>query len=496
MPAISRKQALINMTFGERIAEEEERELAKYFVETEQWRQIFNGRVDIVYGPKGSGKSALYALLQDKKGDLFNQQILMVSGENPRGATVFKDLVDDPPTSESEFVNLWKLYFLSLVGGLVRDYAAGSDEANLLMTKLGEANLLSASGGLKGLLKIVSRYVRPSEIKGEARLFDETSFKPTISGSIVFHEPEVEEKKVGKISVDDLFAAADQALAKVEAKAWILLDRLDVAFAESAQFEANALRALFKVYLDLLSQQNIQLKIFLRSDIWKRIMKDRGFREASHITKHTTIKWDKASLMNLMIRRAIQSPQLLEYVGMTAEQALSNNRQEEFLNKLFPDQVDSGANRSKTIDWILNRITDGSGLPAPRELIHFLNTTREEEMRSIELGGAEEDESTLFGRQAIKNALPEVSRVRLEQTLYAEYPDLRPYISALEREKSTQFVQSLSKIWHTDEGEASKLAEQLTEVGFFEKTGEKDSPVYRVPFIYRPALDLIQGAAD
>ncbi len=197
-----------------------------------------------------------------------------------------------------------------------------------------------------------------------------------------------------------------------------------------------------------------------------------------------------------MIRRAIQSAQVLQYVGMTEEEALSSARQEEFINRLFPDQVDSGANRSKTIDWILNRITDGSGLPAPRELIHFLNTMREEEMKGIELGASEGDENTLFGRQAIKNALPEVSRVRLEQTLYAEYPDLRPYISALEREKSTQLVGSLSKIWHVDEAKASSIAEQLTEVGFFEKTGEKDSPSYRVPFLYRPALDLVQGAAD
>jgi hypothetical protein len=496
MAAVTRKEVLMNMSFGERIAEEEERELAKYFVETEQWRQISNGRVDIVYGPKGSGKSALYALLQDKKGDLFNQNILMISGENPRGTTVFRDLVDDPPTSENEFVNLWKLYLLTLVGGLVREYAAGSAEATLLTTKLEDAQLLPTSGGLKGLLKAVIKYVRPSEVRGEATLFDETSFKPSISGSVVFHQPGLEEQKQGKISVDELFVVANDALLKVNVKVWILLDRLDVAFAESAKFEAHALRALFKVYLDLLSYQQIQLKIFLRSDIWKRIMKDRGFREASHITKHTTIKWDKASLMNLMIRRAIQSSFVLEYVGMTAEEALSNVRQEEFLNKLFPDQVDSGSNRSKTIDWILNRITDGSGLPAPRELIHFLNTTREEEMRSIELGGSEGDESTLFGRQAIKNALPEVSKVRLEQTLYAEYPDLRPYISALEREKSTQFVQSLSKIWHIDESQASDLAEQLTEVGFFEKTGDKDAPVYRVPFLYRPSLDLVQGAAD
>ena len=140
------------MSFGQRIAEEEEQELAKYFVETEQWRQISRGRVDIVYGPKGSGKSALYALLQDKKAEFFNQKILMVSGENPRGATVFKDLVDDPPTSENQFVNLWKLYLLTLVGGLVKEYTAGSSEATTLVDKLKEAGLLPTTAGLKETL--------------------------------------------------------------------------------------------------------------------------------------------------------------------------------------------------------------------------------------------------------------------------------------------------------------------------------------------------------
>lgn len=86
--------------------------------------------------------------------------------------------------------------------------------------------------------------------------------------------------------------------------------------------------------------------------------------------------------------------------------------------------------------------------------------------------------------------------MRLEQTIYAEYPDMRQYISALEREKSTQFIESLSKIWHVDFQATTEIAEKLTEIGFFEKMGEKDSPIYKVPFLYRPALDLVQGSAD
>lgn len=493
---ISRKDVLMNMSFGERIAEEEEKELAKYFVETEQWRQISTGRVDIVYGAKGSGKSALYALLQDKSADFFDQGILMVSGENPRGATVFSGLISDPPTGEIEFVNLWKLYFLCLIGGLLREYVSGIPEAKKVFLELETAKLIPNSGGLSGILRAAIRYVkRPvAEVQGQLS-FDGQSGVPIIAGKIAFQDPDPEKDPAGSVSIETLFDLAQAALEKAGVTVWILLDRLDVAFAESAELEANALRALFKVYLDLFSRQRIQPKIFLRLDIWKRIMSEQGFREASHITKHTTIKWDKPSLVNLILRRAVQSPQVLAYAGMSAQDALAE-KQNEMMQKLFPDQVDGGSNRSKTMDWILNRISDGSGLAAPRELIHFLNTTREEEMRYIELGTAESGDATLFTRQAIKNALPEVSRVRLQQTIYAEHPDMHRYISALEREKSTQHIESLCKIWHASPEEATDIAEKLTEIGFFEKAGEKDSPIYKVPFLYRPALDLVQGSAD
>jgi len=50
-----------------------------------------------------------------------------------------------------------------------------------------------------------------------------------------------------------------------------LFDRLDVAFAETLYLEANALRALIRVYADIRGLDFIGLKIFLREDIWKRV---------------------------------------------------------------------------------------------------------------------------------------------------------------------------------------------------------------------------------
>ena len=91
---------------------------------------------------------------------------------------------------------------------------------------------------------------------------------------------------------------------------WVLFDRLDVAFFESHDLERNALRALFRVYRDFAAHERVKLKIFLRSDIWRRIVEG-GFREASHIVRVAILDWTPASLLNLIVRRLLSNDDLV-----------------------------------------------------------------------------------------------------------------------------------------------------------------------------------------
>jgi hypothetical protein len=84
-------------------------------------------------------------------------------------------------------------------------------------------------------------------------------------------------------------------------------------------------------------------------------------------------------------------------------------------------------------------------------------------------------------------------RLRLEQTLLAEYPSLRAYVERLERRKTQQSVTTLSEIWGCSEDEAQSVADQLVEVGFFERRQAGGATAYWIPFLYRDALSLIQG---
>lgn len=309
--------------------------MAAYFVETDNWHRVFKGNIDIIYGPKGSGKSALYSLLVARTDELFDRKIVLVPGENPRGTPAFRDLMADPPASEREFVSLWKLYFLSLLASVFEEYGFAGKEAQHLQNVLAREGLTKGKQSLTSLVQTAFDYVkqafRPREIEGEVELDPLTQMPKGFKGKIVFREPTGEAKAAGLESIDSLLTLADEVLhSNSDYVVWVLLDRLDVAFAENVQLEQNALRALFRVYLDLLVLKNIQIKIFLRTDIWNRITKE-GFREASHITRHVTISWNRTSLLNLIVRRALHNEVLLIHYTVTFEEVLASvDAQEKF----------------------------------------------------------------------------------------------------------------------------------------------------------------------
>ncbi len=496
---LNKSEVLRDLNFGRRVAEEEVAELAAYFVETDQWRQVVEGEIDVIFGTKGAGKSAIYGTLLERESELFDRTILL-SAENPRGTPAFKDLVSDPPTTEAEFVNLWKLYALSLLGSMFADYGLVGDAAGRVRGALAAEGLLPAkSAPLRARLKLVLDWVRRAlaraSVEGAINV-DPTTGQPVgLSGKITLSEPSADEHARGASSIDELLALAAQALRDNDLTVWLLFDRLDVAFSESRDLEANALRALFKCYLDLLALQEIRFKIFLRSDIWKAIT-EQGFREASHITRQTTIDWSNASLLNLVVRRLLRNPSIVDYLDIDERDVLQSSAvQRSTFDSLVPIQIDAGRN-PKTFEWILGRIQDGSGRAAPREVIHLLTEARDIQSQMLERGEEVPGAQRLFDRQAFREALNPVSKVRLEQTIYAEYPELRARIEALESEKTEQTLTSLSKIWNVGEDEARNVAQSLVDIGFFAQQGAKAEPRFWVPFLYRPGLKMVQGSAE
>jgi hypothetical protein len=315
--AVDRLRLLREVSFGAQVAEEETGELAEYFVETDQWLRIFGGEVDVIRGHKGAGKSAIYLLLSTRTDELFDKGILLISAEKPRGTPVFKDLVIEPPASEAEFIGLWKLYIVVLIAQRMKEFEIKGTSADQLYMSLGDQGLLDSKADLTRIFRIVKEYAKrwfnQKAIETELKFDSQTGLPTGLVGKITPGEPSSELREKGFVSVDRLLELANVALQSVELHVWVLMDRLDVAFAETHQLERNALRALFRVYLDLAGHDWIKLKIFLRSDIWTRIVEG-GFREASHITRVVALEWTPEALLNLVIRRLLKNTQESQFL--------------------------------------------------------------------------------------------------------------------------------------------------------------------------------------
>lgn len=488
------------ITFGESIAELEAQKLKDYFLKTEFWKLVRNGTNDIVYGAKGSGKSALYTSIVNDVDELFDEGILVSLAENPTGNTAFSNLKNDPPTSEMEFVRLWKLYFLVITARVFEEYEINDQYAKKVRSILTDCNLIPAQNKLSSFLKVCIDFIRSfnngKEISTTAEFDSVTGMYSGQKFSLSFGEPTKSDFEKGLVPIEYVYDLLEKSLLKNKIKLWIIIDRLDVAFVESEELEANALRALFKAYLDLAPYHEIRFKIFLRDDIWQKITSG-GFREASHITKFQSIQWTKESLLNLLVSRIIDNAELVEFLHINKEEILSDiSKQEDLFYTLFPKQVDVGAKKPSTLDWILSRTKDGKGINAPRELIQLLNHARIIELKKLEGGINDLTDNLIISRQSLKDAINEVSKQRMEQTIYAEFADLKEYMEALRGDKAEHSIQTLSIKWSKSKEETNSIAKKLEKIGFFEQRGNLLNLKFKIPFMYRPYLEIIQGTAN
>jgi hypothetical protein len=197
------------------------------------------------------------------------------------------------------------------------------------------------------------------------------------------------------------------------------------------------------------------------------------------------------------MRRLLNNAVLIQEFAIDKPLVLqSAEKQEKLFYRIFPLQVEQGPQKAPTFKWLVTRCADGTKKTAPRELIHLLNCILEQEIKRLEQGGPAASSDQLFDRSVFKLALPAVSGARLNQYLYAEYASQRAFVSRLDGQKAEQTPESLSDLWSIDRDVAIAKAKELVELGFFEERGTREQPTYWVPFLYRDALNLVQGKAE
>lgn len=484
-------KALLQMLeVGSSVAEFD-KSLEKYFVENEAFRALIADEADVIAGDKGTGKTAVYRVLQKRYASLASLKgVEVLAGFNPAGNPVFQKLVHQPALSEGQYISVWKAYILSLIGNWVLEIAGDeyTPKFRQLCSLLTDTGLRSKddqpSTIFSKLINSLQGVFSPSA--AEVQLTLSESGIPIVVPRVEFRGRE-QDSAIREVPHEDALRLLNDCLCEIDYSVWLALDRLDEAFQGFPQIEIPALRALFRTYLDLLEFDRVRLKLFVRRDLFRKIVAG-GFVNLTHVNaRKREIVWDEADLRNLLCRRVRDNA---DFMAAIAGAGLSD---EELFYRLFPEKVDKAERKPTSWNWIMSRIRDGNDVKPPRNLIDLANLAREEQVRAeARTASTLTEQSPLISAEALRSAHGRLSAQRVEDTLLAESAvDAARQIERFRKSKSEHTLDTLSATLGLS-GEALDAAvRQLVEVGFLEVLASS----WKVPMLYRDGLDIRQGKA-
>jgi hypothetical protein len=484
------RSLLHQLDLGSSVAEFDQA-LDRYFVETDAFRALVLDRADIISGEKGTGKTALYRVFSRRYPTIPEMKhVEVVSGFNPAGNPVFQRLAHIPPLPEGQYVSIWKSYLVSLVGNWLlelyeSDMTRRMRELDSMLVTVGlRSSDDSAETVFSKLLNVFGRVANPKSA-GVSFSMSESGI-PVITPKLEFDSPALNSDPPEFIPHERALADLNAAMEEVNLTVWVVLDRLDEAFQEFPAVEIPVLRALLRAYLDLSAYPRIRLKLFVRNDLFRKVIQG-GFVNLTHVNaRKKEITWEEEDLLNLFCRRVRESEGFLSLLD------LNGKIDKEIFDRIFPGQVDQGSRRPTTWSWMMSRIRDGNGIKPPRNLIDLI-------VKALEAQGRSEDraarilapEIPIIEADSIRRAQRALSEQRVQDTLLAESAELVPMIEKFRDGKAEHNVTSLATLIGVNEGNVKNQVKPLVEMGFLEEVGNS----FKVPMLYRDGLQITQGKA-
>lgn len=484
------KRLLRSLDVGSSVAEHDA-DLERYFVETATFRQLVEDRGDIIAGDKGTGKTALYRILKERYPRIPElAAVEVVPAFNPQGTPVFQRILETGALDEGQYIGVWKAYFLSLAGNWLLTLHEGefSPSMKRLDHLLQSVGLRSADDTAQ---TIFSQLVNHLKSLFRPRAAEQTVTFTEVGMPIVTHRVEFDDEpgtgiadSDGLVRHDDALRLLNDALIEGDVSLWLVMDRLDEAFQGKPEHERPALRALLRTYLDMLDLDRVRLKLFVRRDLFGRIIEG-GFVNLTHINaRRIEIVWDEEDLYSLLFRRIMESSEFVNLLHIEQDAEAGS-----VFDMVFPEQVDPGDRKPKTWRWIMSRVRDGNDVRPPRNLIDLVLKAQDAQSRA-------EDRETrpyepgvpLISGESLKRGLEALSGQRVQDTLLAEAGVNAPLVERFRDGKAEHNLTSLHDVLGGEAAEATKILQGL---GFLEQTGS----TYKIPMLYRSGLNITQGRA-
>jgi len=355
-----------------------------------------------------------------------------------------------------------------------------------LQQVLRKAGLLSedntASTIFSLAVELVRRVAQPKRVEITSTLTPEGV--ATLTPHIEFGDRPAAEPLVHH---DHALRLLNLVLTELDHSVWIALDRLDEAFQGFPHAETPVLRALLRTYLDLAEFKRLRLKLFVRKDLFRRIVHE-GFVNLTHVNaRKVEIVWDDEDLLDLLCRRFRQNGAFIDALGASSD-ARAN---EALFNAVFPRHVNPGSRSPTTWKWMLARIRDGHGIVAPRNLIDLVKSAQEAQQRaehrvrsSYDAGG----NAGVIHSTAIKQGLAALSGERVADTIMAEAGRHAHLVERFRGGRAEHDPASLAELLDVPIESVSVAVRPLVELGFLQA-----GSTFKVPMLYRAGLKITQG---
>ncbi len=502
---------LENLDLGVSVAESDTL-LEAARIETSTFSDLFNDRVDLIPGTKGSGKTALFRIFVEflPQQLLDQKKVIIAHGVSAPGDPIFHAFSKEfSELSEDDFVSFWCIYLVSLAH-------------EQFIKNIKYKAFLSKAAVEIDAFRMACKQANIPEIQSEKSLHDIIQWTLSALKSwrpkFKVKEPETGVeleldlfRNKGDISSDrkettrnanvslpkyanEIKNTLEKVLESCDLSLWLMVDRLDEIFPRRSEVERKALRGLLRAINNFRSP-NIRVKVFLRDDMLEQIVfSGEGFTALTHVTarQSDTLRWEEEQIKTFIMKRFMANNDLIEYLKLDKEKLNASAKyRDDCFYKIFPSAVYKGPKQSTTLRWICNRCSDGRGVVTPRDVLDLLIRAKQKQQ---DIFSADPDGSVdyIIGAAAIQYGYEELSKRKRDTYLSAEFPHLWQIIQKFSEGKTEYSDSSIKKLLGP---KCEKIIEDLLSIGFLSRKTKSGKPVFSIPFLYRHAMKLTQGSA-
>jgi MinD-like ATPase involved in chromosome partitioning or flagellar assembly len=425
----NRTEIIRSLTFPERDAKTiVASHFETFFQKTSDFDKFLDDARWVVRGRKGTGKSTLFHLFVEHRDNAIKRArgklegVDIIPGHGPTPGAQFRPTTDEflsiNRVIESEgldWLSFWRAY--AIIRLWTSDYGP-------LRRKLGDGGDLSQ----------IYAFLRAEFPKGMEQPW---RHKHTQACLELIRSPLVGQCR-------DLYGDINRALAHEGKKVWLLYDDLDQDIRENATWQGEALGGLLRLAYDSNNQDlhNIRLKIFLREDIWSKLV----FTNKSHFGEPRTVllQWRIEDFLRLAYRLATGGSAplraLIEREVPLADADVDTASEVVLQQALAPLWGLSQEKGKKALaaKWVYSRMSDARDNTYPRSLTVLLSAARDEELR---VSSKSPPPDRLLSPRAMQAGLKSASIERVN-ALKNEYPQLKPFLEDIEKNSSlrSQFL--------------------------------------------------------